>query len=59
MSTKWSLYMQEIYGSRKAPPYLNTVNYLEVEEAAREKMKDYPSEYIMYASNRLIAYMRP
>lgn len=43
-TNKWSKYMLEIYTGRKAPP-LGTVAVKELEEKAREKMKDHISMY--------------
>ena len=39
----WSTYMQEVYSSRRAPQPLGTVVFEEIEEKARQKLKDHPS----------------
>ena len=39
----WSSYNLQIYASRKGPP-LGTLLFNELEEKAREKLKDHPSE---------------
>lgn len=38
----WSTYMRECYASRNPPP-LGSVSVDEIEQAAREKLKEYPS----------------
>ena len=38
---QWSLYMAEIYSSRRGPQPLGTVIFEEIEEMAREKLKDH------------------
>jgi len=38
----WSTYMLELYTSRRPPQPLGTVVFEEIEEKAREKLKDYP-----------------
>lgn len=42
---KWSAYAGEIYRSRKSPQPLGTVVFDEIEQQAREKLKDYPGGY--------------
>jgi hypothetical protein len=37
----WSSYMAEIYLGRRGPQPLGTVIYEEIEELAREKLKDH------------------
>jgi hypothetical protein len=37
----WSSYMTEIYLGRRGPQPLGTVIYEEIEELAREKLKDH------------------
>lgn len=37
----WSSYMQEVYGGRRGPQPLGTVSFEELEEKAREKLKNY------------------
>lgn len=43
---KWSSYMLGIYLSRKAPQPLGTVVFEEIEEKAKEKLKDYPGAFL-------------
>ncbi|KAL0565978.1 hypothetical protein V5O48_016038 [Marasmius crinis-equi] len=42
----WSAYMRGIYLSGKGPDPLGTVVYKEIEEKAREKLKDYPGAFL-------------
>jgi len=44
----WSSYMQEVYGGRRGPQPLGTVSFEELEEKAREKLKNYGGAF-MYA----------
>ncbi|KAG6816798.1 hypothetical protein H0H87_002767 [Tephrocybe sp. NHM501043] len=41
---KWSSYGLSIYIGRKGPEPLGTVVFEEIEEKAREKLKDYPGK---------------
>ncbi|KAF8073589.1 oxidoreductase [Lyophyllum atratum] len=45
-AANWSSYMLGIYISRKAPQPLGTVVFEEIEEKAKEKLKDYPGAYL-------------
>lgn len=40
-STEWGQYMTDIYKSRKPPSPLGTVVFAEIEEKAREVLKDH------------------
>ncbi|KAF9265200.1 oxidoreductase [Marasmius fiardii PR-910] len=42
----WSAYMRGIYLSGKPPEPLGTVVYKEIEQKAREKLKDYPGAFL-------------
>ncbi|KAI3621313.1 fmn dependent [Moniliophthora roreri] len=42
----WSAYMRGIYMSGKGPEPLGTVVYSEIEEKARQKLKDYPGAFL-------------
>lgn len=41
-SDLWSSYVSNIYASRQGPRPLGTVDFEEIKEKAREKLKDYP-----------------
>ncbi|KAF9453182.1 oxidoreductase [Macrolepiota fuliginosa MF-IS2] len=45
---KWSKYMIELYMSQRGPQPLGTVVFDEIEERAKEKLKEYPGAF-MYA----------
>ena len=40
----WSTYMVDLIIGRRGPQPLGTVIYEEIEEKAREKLKDYPGQ---------------
>ncbi|KIY52489.1 oxidoreductase [Fistulina hepatica ATCC 64428] len=42
----WSSYMESIYRSGKPPKPLGTVDFKEIEEMARQKLKDYPGGFL-------------
>ncbi|KIY52021.1 oxidoreductase [Fistulina hepatica ATCC 64428] len=42
----WSSYMESIYRSGKPPKPLGTVDFKEIEEMARQKLKDYPGAFL-------------
>ncbi|KAK0460002.1 oxidoreductase [Desarmillaria tabescens] len=44
----WNQYMREVYWGRKGPETLGTVSFEDIEEKAKEKLKDYPGVF-MYA----------
>jgi len=41
---RWRSYMTKIYASRQPPAPLGTVNVQEIEEKAREVLKDHPGK---------------
>ena len=41
-SNPWSTYMLEIYGGRRGPQPLGTVNFDKLEQLAIEKLKQWP-----------------
>ncbi|KAK0222161.1 oxidoreductase [Armillaria fumosa] len=44
----WNQYMREVYWNRKGPEALGTVSLEDIEEKAKERLKDYPGAF-MYA----------
>lgn len=44
---KWSSYMLGVYASRKGPQPLGTVSFDEIEERAKEKLKEYPGKWAL------------
>lgn len=43
---KWSSYMLSIYTSKRGPQPLGTVAFDEIEERAKEKLKEYPGKWL-------------
>ncbi|KAF5360733.1 hypothetical protein D9756_005106 [Leucocoprinus leucothites] len=48
---KWSSYMLGVYTSRNGPQPLGTVVFEEIEEKAKEKLKEYPGAFMYAAGN--------
>jgi lactate 2-monooxygenase len=44
----WNQYMLDLYRSQKPPVPLGTVAFEEIEEKAREKLKDYKGIYYAF-----------
>lgn len=42
---KWNTWMPKLYASRKGPEPLGTVVFEEIEEKARQTLKDYPGSH--------------
>lgn len=53
---EWNAWMPKLYASRKGPEPLGTVVFEEIEEKARQKLKDYPGTHVLCTWRRHSMY---